>query len=220
MEKMIRKWIVRLLPGRFPGLYSTMDNPMRVPAQEAAYQLAVQRYIQPGEQVLDVGFGLGYGLEIMVAAGGRTTGIDIDDKAVNNARRMVKEASGIEEIRTYDGKIIPYPEKSFDIVTCIDVIEHVNDFLGLLKEMVRVSRGVVFISTPNRRPEFTQRNGRPRNPWHLREWTYDEFQMVLDQVQGVRIDWYFLVGRWEGPFEVSSTLSSETIALVPVLVRV
>jgi ubiquinone/menaquinone biosynthesis C-methylase UbiE len=220
MEKRIRKWIARLMPGRFPSLYSTLDNPMRVPAQEAAYQLAVQRYLQPGERVLDVGFGLGYGLDIMAAAGGRTTGIDIDDTAVNNARRLVKEASGIEEVRAYDGKVIPYPEKSFDIVTCIDVIEHVPDYERLLREMVRVSRGVVFVSTPNRRPEYTRRDGRPRNPWHLREWTYDEFQVVLDKILGVRIEWYFLVGRWEGPFEVSSTLSSEAIALVPVLISV
>lgn len=220
MKKRVRKWIARLLPGWFPGLYSTLDEPMRVPVQEAAYQLAVQRYIRPGDRVLDVGFGLGYGLEIMIAAGGKLSGIDIDCKAVNNAQQLVKEYSSIEEIREYDGKTIPYPDKSFDIVTCIDVIEHVPDYLGLLVEMVRVSQGAVIISTPNRRPEFTRWNGRPCNPWHLREWTYEEFQVVLDQVQGIRVEWHFLVGQWEGPFEVSPIPASETMALVPALLHV
>jgi len=193
---------------------------MRVPVQEAAYQLAVQRYIQPGARILDVGFGLGYGLEMMAAAGGKPSGIDIDYKAVEKAQRFVQENTGIEEIRGYDGKTIPFPDKSFDIITCIDVIEHVPDYLGLIQEMVRVSKGVVILSTPNRRPEYTRRNGKPRNPWHLREWTYEEFCAILNQVLDVRLEWHFLVGPWEGPFEVKPTPSPDTMALVPVLLRV
>jgi 2-polyprenyl-3-methyl-5-hydroxy-6-metoxy-1,4-benzoquinol methylase len=220
MEKHIRKWIARLLPGRFPALYSTLDNPVHVPAQEAAYQLAVQRYIRKGDRVLDVGFGLAYGLEIMAAAGGKLSGIDIDYKVVKYAQRLVKEFPGIEEIRVYDGKTIPYPDRSFDIITCVDVIEHVPNYLGLIEEMVRVSKNTVLISTPNRRPEYTKRSGRPRNPWHLREWTFDEFQAVLHQVIGVRIEWSFLDGPWGGPFKISSTPSTETISLVPVLLHV
>jgi 2-polyprenyl-3-methyl-5-hydroxy-6-metoxy-1,4-benzoquinol methylase len=220
MQKRIRKWIARLLPGRFPALYSTLDNPVHVPAQEAAYQLAVQRYIRIGDRVLDVGFGLGYGLEIIVAAGGKPSGIDIDYKAVNYAQRLVKVFSGIEEIRVYDGENIPYHDKSFDIITCVDVIEHVPNYLRLIEEMVRVSKNTVLISTPNRRSEYTRRNGRPRNPWHLREWTHEEFQAVLHQVIGVRIEWSFLDGPWGGPFKISSIPSTETISLVPVLFHV
>lgn len=219
IDKRIRKLVARLFPGCFPRLYSTTDEPMQVPVQMEAYQLARDCYIRPGDSLLDVGFGLGYGLQIFATQANYLAGVDIDRKAVAAAQKLVGVIPGLQELRVYDGQSLPYGPSSFDVVTCVDVIEHVPDYLSLLKEMLRVAARLVFISTPNRRPEYTLPNGRPKNLWHLREWSYDEFDSILHQLPGVRVEWNFLDGAWEGPFHTRQVVSDATLALAPVLLK-
>jgi 2-polyprenyl-3-methyl-5-hydroxy-6-metoxy-1,4-benzoquinol methylase len=220
LDRGFRKRLARLFRGRFPGLYSTTDDPMQVPVQVAAYSLALESYIQRGDRLLDVGFGLGYGLEMLSQKAAYLAGIDVDQKAVAEAQRLVGAIPGLHELRAYDGQSIPYEQGSFDVVTCVDVIEHVPDYLGLLQEMLRVASRLVLVSTPNRRPENTLPNGRPRNIWHLREWSYEEFDLLLGRLPGIRIEWHFLEGPWEGPFQTGQVISDATLALTPVLLKV
>ncbi len=46
---------------------------------------------------------------------------------------------------------LPYPDGSFDLVTCTEVIEHLEHYRPLIREMYRVLRvgGVCIVSTPN-----------------------------------------------------------------------
>ena len=216
-SKKVRRWIASLFPGRFPGLYSTLDHPIVVPVQEAAYRLCVEKYLYTGDRILDVGFGLGYGLKMMATRADRLVGIDIDRKAVSRGQALVQEIPAIREIQAYDGEHIPFTDGEFDLVTCVDVIEHVPDYGNLLREMVRVARRMVLLSTPNRLPENTLPNGRPRNRWHLREWNFEEFDDLLNQIPGIRVEWNFLDGPWAGPFQVRSAVSRDTLALTPAL---
>ena len=213
----VRRLIAGVFRGRFPGLYSTVDDPMEVPVQVAAYQLAVRKYIQSEDRVLDIGFGLGYGMKIMAERAEQLTGIEIDRRAVSRGKKLVKEVPQIIAVKHYDGRTIPYDDNSFDVVTCVDVLEHVPDYVALLQEMVRVSSRVVFVSTPNRRPEYTRPNGRPKNRWHLREWSFQELDAILQGIPDVRVDWNFLDGPWKGPFERGSAVSEDTMALAPAL---
>ncbi len=219
ISKWTRRVIGRLIPNRFPELYSTLDNPVEVPVQAAAYHLAVEKYIRPGDAVLDVGIGLGYGLTTMAVKAGRAAGIDVDRRAIERFQSLIKPGGVIQEIRHYDGMLIPYPDREFDVVTCVDVIEHVPDYLGLMAEMVRVARRVVLLSTPNRRPENTLPNGKPRNIWHLREWSFEEFRQATSQVPGVEVDWNFINGPLSGPFHYSAVVMEDTQALTPALAR-
>ena len=217
LNKKIRRCIMDTFPGRFPSLYSTLDNPMEVPVQVAAYNLVVEKYIQSGDSVLDVGFGLGYGLRIMAKKSRNLSGIEIDKRVVKKGQSLLGDNQKICELKYYDGQNIPYDEHSFDVVTCIDVIEHVPDYKNLINEMLRVSKRSVFISTPNRRPENTRPDGRPKNRWHLREWSYEEFNAVLGKIFGIRVEWNFINGDWDGPFEIGSCLSEDTMTLSPIL---
>lgn len=206
----------RLSPLPHPSEYSTLDNPLEVPCQVEAYLLCRDKYLKPTDVVLDVGFGLGYGLQIMAARVEHLIGLEVDLRAVERARRILEGHPRIKKIMLYDGKHFPFKDKTFDVVTCIEIIEHVKDYKDLLLEMVRVSRRLIFISTPNRRPENTLPDGRPKNYWHLREWTMQELNTILSGF-GFKVEWNFLNGLFEGPFTVTEKLVEKTWSLIPVI---
>ena len=62
-----------------------------------------------------------------------------------------------------------------DFVLCFQVIEHIRDDFGTINEIRRVLRpgGKLIITTPNKEMSLT------RNPWHLREYTVDEFKGLI-----------------------------------------
>jgi len=153
----------------------------------------------------------------MAKQAGVLHGIDVDPRAVSYGQRLVERYAQIVTVQWYDGQTIPYDDNSFDIVTCIDVLEHVRDYMVLLREMIRVSSRAVFVSTPNRRSEFTRPNGKPKNRWHLREWSLSELEHVMQPMPAVRVEWNCLDGPWEGPFECRSVVSEDTLALAPAL---
>jgi ubiquinone/menaquinone biosynthesis C-methylase UbiE len=195
-----------------PGEYSTTDNLTIVPVQREAYFIALNTYVRAGDMVLDVGFGLGYGLTILSIQAGSVTGIDIDKKCVDYCTgALCGRNPKLKSLIHYDGKTIPFADDHFDIITCIDVLEHVPDYEQILAELMRVSRKGVFISTPNRRPEYTNRDGTPKNYWHLREWTYDELEKIVRKFGSP--DWKFINGPYGGPFEISKKPDENTQAL-------
>ena len=65
-----------------------------------------------------------------------------------------------------------------------DVIEHIRDPNQLLAFLKTLNCDLYLISTPKR--EVMKRNGPPTNPSHVREWTFHEFQVYL-QNQGFEI---------------------------------
>lgn len=60
-------------------------------------------------------------------------GIDIAENAIQYSKQR-----GLKRVSMYDGEIIPFPDSSFDLVTAIDVIEHVKDDNQALREITRV----------------------------------------------------------------------------------
>lgn len=202
-----------------PKLYSTTDNPQEVPCQKEAYYLALNKYIKEGDVVLDVGMGIGYGIGILSILAKEVYGIDVDSKAVEYVKKeFVGKNPKVSKILKYNGYDIPFEDNKFDVVTCIDVIEHVEDYDRLIDEMLRVSKRIVFIQTPNRRPEYTNPDGTPKNYWHLREWSFEEFDQILKK-HVVKVDWNFIDGPYNGPFRISKTISKNTLALTPVIYK-
>jgi len=193
---------------RQPADYSTLDNPLEVPCQVESYLLCRDKYLRATDTVLDVGFGLGYGLQMCAAKARELSGIETDARAVARGLRVFDGHPRIRSVAAYDGKTIPFPDSSFDAVMCVEVLEHVADYEALLLELVRVARRMVFLTTPNRCPESTQRDGTPKNYWHLREWTWAELAEIFANM-GLHVEWNFLNGRWEGPFRVEQSLADE-----------
>jgi len=97
----------------------------------------------PGIAILDIGCGTGANMKAL-GAFGTATGSDISESAVGYCR-----ARGLADAhqQTDPGKL-PFPDGSFDLVTALDVLEHVDDDLGLLHEVGRVLKpGGTFLMT-------------------------------------------------------------------------
>ncbi|MEM0989060.1 MAG: bifunctional 2-polyprenyl-6-hydroxyphenol methylase/3-demethylubiquinol 3-O-methyltransferase UbiG [Pseudomonadota bacterium] len=106
------------------------------------------------KDVLDLGCAGGFMAEALVERGARVTGIDPAEQAINAARAHA--AGNGMEIR-YDvgvGEALPYADDSFDVVVCVDVLEHVRDLNDVMKEAARVLRpgGMFLFDTINRNP--------------------------------------------------------------------
>lgn len=102
--------------------------------------------------VLDLGCAGGFMAEVLDDRAARVTGIDPAADAIAAARA---HAQG-RDIR-YDvgvGEALPYPDARFDVVVCVDVLEHVQDLQQVLSEVARVLKpgGKFFFDTINRNP--------------------------------------------------------------------
>jgi SAM-dependent methyltransferase len=93
-------------------------------------------------KILDVGCGTGANLE-MLAQFGESEGVDVSDDALEFCRaKGLKVHKGLAEK-------LPFEDESFDVVTALDVVEHLDDDVAGLKEMHRVlkkdGRTLIFV---------------------------------------------------------------------------
>ena len=89
---------------------------------------------QPRPQILDIGCGTGANLE-MLAEFGAAQGVDVSTEALAFCRTR-----GLDQVRQGEAEKLPYENSTFDLVTALDVVEHLDDDLAGLKEMKRVLR--------------------------------------------------------------------------------
>jgi len=109
-----------------------------------------------GRRVLDVGCGGGILSEAMAAAGAKVTGIDVGDKPLKVAQMHLLE-SGLEvEYRKMTVEELAEEQPGeYDVVTCMEMLEHVPDPASAVKACARLARpgGWCFFSTINRNPK-------------------------------------------------------------------
>ena len=85
-------------------------------------------------RILDIGCGTGGNLETL-SKFGRAEGVDISTEALDFCR-----ARGLNNVRQGAAETLPYESESFDLVTGLDVVEHLDDDVAGLREMRRVLR--------------------------------------------------------------------------------
>jgi 2-polyprenyl-6-hydroxyphenyl methylase / 3-demethylubiquinone-9 3-methyltransferase len=132
--------------GEFKPLHNI--NPLRLDYVERRVPLADAR-------VLDVGCGGGILAESMARRGATVTGIDMAEAPLEVARLHLLE-SGLE----VDYRQVPVERLAdempgaFDVVTCMEMLEHVPDPASVVSACARLVRpgGHVFFSTINRNP--------------------------------------------------------------------
>jgi 2-polyprenyl-6-hydroxyphenyl methylase/3-demethylubiquinone-9 3-methyltransferase len=109
-----------------------------------------------GKRVVDVGCGGGILAESMAVRGATVTGIDLADKPLKVARLHQLE-SGVEvDYRLISAEDLAAEQaESFDVVTCMEMLEHVPDPISVMTACARMVKpdGWVFFSTLNRNPK-------------------------------------------------------------------
>ena len=128
-----------------------------------------------GKKVLDAGCGEGYGAAQLTGVARQVTGIDVDMKTIQHARR--KYASPKLAFSVMDCRALSFADRCFGAVTCFEVFEHIEGVAEFLAEAKRVLRagGVLVLSTPNR-DNYPQAGV---NPFHVREYSLGEFRSLL-----------------------------------------
>ena len=109
-----------------------------------------------GKTVLDVGCGGGILSESMAKTGAIVTGIDLSDKALQVAKLHLLESGNRVDYRkiAVEDMASECPA-SFDIVTCLEMLEHVPDPQSVIASCAKLVKpgGHVFFSTLNRNPK-------------------------------------------------------------------
>lgn len=98
--------------------------------------------LSPGKHVLEIASGSGGPAVFMVeAAGCRLTGIDINENGIINSQKLALQ-NGLSEqmnfLKASGADPLPFASDSFDVVICLDSINHLNNRREVFKEFKRV----------------------------------------------------------------------------------
>lgn len=118
--------------------------------------------------VLEIGTGMGYGIDVVAPAADHFTTIDKSE-----AYDATLPANA--EFKQMQVPPIGFADESFDYVISFQVIEHIKRDKDFVREVSRVLRkgGKFIVSTPNAPMSLT------RNPWHIREYSESELRELL-----------------------------------------
>lgn len=122
-----------------------------------------------GGRVLEIGTGTGYGIEHIAP---------VADSFITLDKYRSAEVDNLPEgVEFVEAKVppLPFADEEFDCVVSFQVIEHIKHDRAFVEEVRRVLKpgGRFIVSTPNRPMSLT------RNPWHIREYTPEEFSRLL-----------------------------------------
>ena len=133
--------------------------------------------------ILEIGTGMGYGVEIVSPKATRYISID---------KQLPQNILQLENVEYYDMEVPPidFENCSFDSVVSFQVIEHIEEDMEFVREVARVLRpgGKFVVSTPNAPMSLT------RNPWHVREYNADELRNLLE-CNFSKVEAYGVVGN-------------------------
>jgi len=124
-------------------------NPLRV-------DYIRQRVPLDGSRVLDVGCGGGILTEAIAVKGALVTGIDMADKPLAVARlHLAESGADVEYLRSTAEALAAERAGSYDVVTCLEMLEHVPSPAAIIEACATLVRpgGDVFFSTINRNPK-------------------------------------------------------------------
>lgn len=110
-------------------------------------------HIDPKDRhTLDIGCGGGLLAEEFAKMGCKVAGIDPSRRSIDTAKAHARQTGLKIDYVVAPAENIPFVDKSFDIIYCCDVLEHVNDLKKVIAETARVLRdgGIYLYDTINR----------------------------------------------------------------------
>jgi len=161
-------------------------------------------------KTLDVGCGEGFIIKqiIEILKPDIIIGGDISDYWLERAKNNLSEMAGLLLLNV---EVMPFPDSFFSLVTCIEVLEHVDNPEAALREIARITAEWAIISVPNRylwrlgnllRGKYLGNAG--NTPGHINEWTVSQFRSFIDPYfdivsQHTPFPWQILLLRKKNP---------------------
>ena len=145
-DELAAKWWDR--EGEFKPLHQI--NPLRV-------RFIKERSTLEGKKVLDVGCGGGILAQALGELGAEVTGIDASEKTIGVAKshsELIKSDVKFFQ-QTIEEFVSSNPEAKFDVITCLEMLEHVpspGDIINSCSKILN-DNGDIFFSTINRNPK-------------------------------------------------------------------
>jgi ubiquinone/menaquinone biosynthesis C-methylase UbiE len=144
---------------------------------------------QPATRPLEVGAGEGVISQKLQQRFGTSVGLDLPDAGLREEWRLRPGPNYLHA----DAQRLPFRDDQFDLVVCVEVLEHLTDPMAGLRELARVTTRHLVLSVP-REPLFRGSNlvtGRyvkdlGNTPGHLNHWSARSFQRFVGQVADVR----------------------------------
>lgn len=146
------------------------------------FQLRVEATLAglPDGALLDAGCGEGFILQRLAAA--KLFGVDVEHEPLRFARAL----SGRANLARASVLALPFPEVSFPVVLCLEVLEHLPEPQRAVAELHRVSAGHLVVSVPHE-PWFRLANlarGKNLSRWgddveHVNHWGPEGFRRLL-----------------------------------------
>lgn len=136
---------------------------------------------------LDFGCGRGESMRRARDLGMITHGTDTDPECVRRS-----SAFGTAMLLDEEGLLAEFGEKSFDVVTCFHVLEHVPRPKETLTTLARLARRRVLVAVPNLSAfhDLIRTHSRwdgPINEGHLQSWDHSHFRNLAERHCGLRI---------------------------------
>ncbi len=131
--------------------YSGENHPIALLRAENSVRIPwIAKNLPPASILLDIGCGGGLLTNALAKLGHTVTGIDISEKSLEVARAQDKTAT--VRYLTANAYSLPFPDNSFDAISAMDLLEHVESPHLVIAEAARVlkPKGLFFFHTFNR----------------------------------------------------------------------
>ncbi len=151
----------------------TAERVSRDVTDNYVFQRSKLAYVEAAKRVegrvLEIGTGTGYGVDIIAPHAVQYVTLD-----KCRSEELPEMPSNVEFVQCAVPPL-PFEDECFDCVVSFQVIEHIRRDKEFVSEVWRVLKpgGKFIVSTPNRPMSLT------RNPWHVREYTAEEFKALL-----------------------------------------
>jgi ubiquinone/menaquinone biosynthesis C-methylase UbiE len=159
-------------------LFSTEVTSSKIISDNPLFQRTLKAYhlVAPHVHgnVLEIGCGEGYGVELLYKNSDQLTLID---KSPYTAEAIKEKYPKVTIIQERIPPLTQLESNSFDVVISFQVIEHIKEAALYLEEIYRVLKpnGKAYISTPNASKTIA------RNPWHYKEYTFEDLSSLITQ---------------------------------------
>ena len=181
--------------------------------KEVALKLLLRHCDPKGKSILDYGCGRGETLDIYKRAGFSVTGTDTDPECVRLAARF-----GPSQVLQPERAVDQFGKKSFDIVTCFHVLEHVPSPLQTLTDIASITRDYALLAVPNLRQlrwiGTRKIDLRWVNEGHLQAWDHWHFLNLAQRFCGLDlVEWGFDATILPGVSELAAKVGGNSLAI-------